>query len=59
MVLRTAGYEVLEAADGLEAMLVAEQFERPLRLLVTDVIMPGMNGKELAFQLCACVRTPG
>ena len=51
MVLRTSGYEVLEASDGLEAMLVAEQFARPIRVLLTDVIMPGMNGKELATQL--------
>ena len=51
MVLKSAGYEVIEAADGLEAMLVAEQFGRPIQVLLTDVIMPGMNGKELAAQL--------
>jgi PAS domain S-box-containing protein len=51
MVLRSAGYQVLEAGDGLEAMLVAEQFGQPIRVLLTDVIMPGMNGKELAMQL--------
>src|SRR5262249_29792021 len=47
-VLRTAGYEVLEASDGLEAMLLTKNLFRPVNLLLTDVIMPGMNGRELA-----------
>jgi CheY-like chemotaxis protein len=51
MVLRQLGFEVLEAADGSEALAVAEQHGRSIRLLLSDVIMPGMNGKELAAQL--------
>jgi len=47
-VLRNAGFEVLEASDGLEALLVSGDYEKPIGLLLTDVIMPGMNGKELA-----------
>jgi two-component system cell cycle sensor histidine kinase/response regulator CckA len=47
-VLRTAGYEVLEASDGLEAILLTRNLYRPVQLLLTDVIMPGMNGRELA-----------
>ncbi|MBZ5620802.1 MAG: PAS domain S-box protein [Acidobacteriia bacterium] len=52
-ILRGLGYEVLEAADGGEALSVAGRHDRPIRLLVSDIIMPGMNGKELAAQLAA------
>src|SRR5262249_21847762 len=47
-ILRNAGFEVLEASDGLEALLLSGDFDKPIALLLTDVIMPGMNGKELA-----------
>jgi signal transduction histidine kinase/CheY-like chemotaxis protein len=51
MVLRAQGFEVLEASDGLEALLLANQYEGTIRLLVTDIIMPGINGKEVAARL--------
>ena len=51
MILRKLGYEVLEAADGAAALEVAERHARPIRLLLTDVIMPGMNGKQVAAEL--------
>jgi PAS domain S-box-containing protein len=51
MILRGQGFEVLEASDGLEALLMAGQYRSPIRLLVTDMIMPGMNGKEVAARL--------
>jgi PAS domain S-box-containing protein len=51
MILRSVGYEVLEAANGTEAVAVVARHGRPIRLLVTDVIMPGMNGRDLAVQL--------
>jgi CheY-like chemotaxis protein len=51
LILRGLGYEVLEAADGSEALSIAVRHGRPIRLLLSDVIMPGMNGKELAAQL--------
>jgi len=51
LILRGIGYEVLDAGDGEEALAIAERHTHPIRLLLTDVIMPGMNGKELAAQL--------
>ncbi|HWM24056.1 MAG TPA: ATP-binding protein [Chthoniobacterales bacterium] len=50
-VLEEQGYNVICAADGLEAMEMAGNFEGTIHLLVTDVIMPHMNGHELAGKL--------
>ena len=50
-VLEEQGYNVLCAADGLEALQAAENFDGTIHLLVTDVIMPHMNGPELATKL--------
>ncbi len=47
-VLRSRGYTVLEAAGGQEALALSEQYPGPIHLLLTDVIMPGMNGLEVA-----------
>ncbi len=47
-VLQERGYRVVEACDGDEAMAVAERHPGRIHLLVTDVILPGMNGKELS-----------
>jgi two-component system cell cycle sensor histidine kinase/response regulator CckA len=49
--LRAGGYRVLVAADGRGALDVAEH-ERGVHLLVTDVVMPGMSGREVADELC-------
>lgn len=49
--LRDRGYRVLEAADGLEAIRVCERRGSPVNLIITDVVMPHMNGKELAANL--------
>src|SRR6202522_3917485 len=46
--LEKQGYRVIEAADGAVAMQIAVAHEGVIHLLLTDVIMPGMNGKELA-----------
>ena len=52
-VLATEGYRVLEAADGQDAIRVAAEHPGPIHLLLTDVVMPGMNGCELAAGLGA------
>jgi two-component system cell cycle sensor histidine kinase/response regulator CckA len=51
MVLRKLGFEVLEAGDGSEALAIAARHGGPIRLLLSDLIMPGMNGRELAAHL--------
>jgi hypothetical protein len=52
-VLAAEGYRVLEAADGQDAIRVAAEHTGPIHLLLTDVMMPGMNGCELAAGLVA------
>jgi nitrogen-specific signal transduction histidine kinase/CheY-like chemotaxis protein len=47
-VLLRDGYLVLEAAGGAEAVRIAKSWEGPIELLVTDVMMPGMRGPEVA-----------
>jgi CheY-like chemotaxis protein len=47
-VLRTQGYTILEAADGNEALALAQANGPKIQLLLTDVIMPGLSGKMLA-----------
>jgi hypothetical protein len=49
--LADEGYRVLEASDGQDAIRVAAQHPGPIHLLLTDVVMPGMNGCELATGL--------
>lgn len=49
--LEKQGYKVIEAADGAVAMQIAVAHEGTIHLLLTDVIMPGMNGRELAQRL--------
>ena len=50
-VLAADGYRVLEASDGQDAIRVASEHPGPIHLLLTDVMMPGMNGCELAAGL--------
>lgn len=49
--LKSSGYAVMEADNGKEALQIARSFSGPIDLLLTDVIMPGMGGKQLAEQL--------
>jgi signal transduction histidine kinase len=50
-VLKMQGYRVLETSNGSNALHVSEQEAGPIHLMVTDVVMPGMNGPELAKRL--------
>ena len=52
--LQKAGYQVLTAGDGEEALRVSEAFKGEIHLLLTDVVMPRMGGQELAGR----IRTP-
>jgi two-component system, cell cycle sensor histidine kinase and response regulator CckA len=49
--LRLYGYTVLEARHGGEALLTCERHQGPIHLMVTDVVMPQMSGRELADRL--------
>ena len=52
-VLKGRGYTVLEASEGEEALRIASMHEGTIHILVTDVIMPGMGGREVADRLRA------
>jgi CheY-like chemotaxis protein len=49
--VESAGYTVLAAKDGKEALAITEQSDEPIHLLITDVVMPKMRGPELAKRL--------
>ena len=46
--LQSGGYRVLETGDARQACTILEEFREPIHLLLTDVVMPNMSGKELA-----------
>ena len=52
-ILEMSGYVILEAASGKEALRISLEHHAPIRLMVTDVVMPGMSGTELAQRLRA------
>lgn len=49
--LRREGYYVLEATNGEDALHVMQEYHAPVHILVTDVVMPEMNGAELVTML--------
>ena len=51
VVLKSNGYKVVVAANGWEALLYSERHAGPIHLMLTDVVMPGMTGQELAERL--------
>jgi two-component system, cell cycle sensor histidine kinase and response regulator CckA len=56
-ILGEAGYRVLPAANAGEAMEIAERLDEPIDLLLTDLVMPGISGADLAQRLA--LRHPG
>jgi two-component system cell cycle sensor histidine kinase/response regulator CckA len=49
--LARSGYKVLLARDGMEAIAMAQSFDGPIHLLLTDIMMPKLNGPALARQM--------
>ncbi|MBP3954097.1 PAS domain S-box protein [Gemmata sp. G18] len=56
-VLRSCGYKVLEARDGVEALRLVDEHGGRIDLLLTDVVMPRMNGRQVAEHLTALFPT--
>ena len=51
-IFREDGYTVLDAPNGAAALAICDRYEGGIDLLVTDLVMPGMNGIELARRVC-------
>jgi DNA-binding response OmpR family regulator len=56
-ILSECGYNVLESRDGDDAVRVAAGYDRPIDLLITDVVMPGAGGRAVAERMAE--RYPG
>ena len=52
-VLRRAGYNIIEAATPAEALEISSHFDGPIDLVLTDMIMPGMNGSQVGDRIQA------
>ena len=56
-ILESRGYQVLSAPDATQALTLSDEHPGPIHILVTDVVMPGLSGSQLAGQLLR--RRPG
>jgi PAS domain S-box-containing protein len=52
-ILEGQGYQVLSASNGEEALSISQDLERDIKLMITDVVMPQMSGRELAERVLA------
>ena len=52
-VLEANGYRALDATTGADAIGIARHYTGPIHLLITDVVLPGMNGEELIREFLA------
>jgi CheY-like chemotaxis protein len=52
-VLQSAGFRVLKAREAIEATVAFRRYRQQVQLLITDVVMPGQNGRDLARELRA------
>jgi|GEM_PF-3492674 len=51
MVLTRAGYRVLESANGIDALRLLEGMDEPVDVVLSDLIMPGMGGRDLGYEI--------
>jgi CheY-like chemotaxis protein len=56
-ILKRVGYSVLEAADGAAALEMVQRHQGDIHLLVTDMVMPGLSGRDLAERVRALRKT--
>ncbi|MGV3708796.1 MAG: PAS domain S-box protein [Gemmatimonas sp.] len=51
LALESHGYRVIEASNGADALTLAERFAKPIDVVISDVVMPGMSGRQFAESL--------